>query len=125
MERKDSVALTGPENMELVRRCLALISAIAGRGACSENPEHVGYALQELTQVLFERTGSDERRFEPIPADQIHGLRWLIGELDFVNSGSEGMVASAHRCGLVWPWSHRLGYSVCQCEETRSRGSCN
>ena len=111
--------------MALARQCLALISDIAGRGACSENPEHVGYALQELTQVLFERTGSEARVFEPLSADEIQDLRRLIEELDFVNSASEGMIASAHRCGLVWPWSHRLVYSVCQCERTRSRGSCN
>ncbi len=48
------------DRIDTARNCLALISAIAARGASSPDPEHVGYALEELTQVLFERTGSQE-----------------------------------------------------------------
>ena len=77
-------ALAGSNNLKLVRRCLGLIRDIAGWGACVQGPEEVGYALQELTQVLVERTGSDERLFEPVPADQIPNLEKLLGELDFV-----------------------------------------
>jgi hypothetical protein len=47
--------------VRLARQCLTLISRIAARGACSENPEHVGYVLEELSQVLFERSGSEEQ----------------------------------------------------------------
>ena len=83
--------------MELAQRCLALISDIAGRGACSQNPEHVGYALQELTQVLVERTGNNDRLFEPIPADQVRDLAWLYEELDFVDSLSQSMISSSLR----------------------------
>jgi len=60
--------------IELARKCLAMISRIAARGAGSENPEQVGYDLGELSQVLFERSGSKERLFEPVPANQIAGL---------------------------------------------------
>jgi len=80
--------------IKLAKTCLALIRDIAARGACSEDPEHVGYALEELSQVLFERTGSEVRRFEPVPADQITRLEALHKELDFVDSSSQSMAAS-------------------------------
>jgi len=77
--------------LELARQCLARISRIAARGAGSQNPDHVGYALQELTQVLLERTGTEERAFEPVPAGQIPNLSWLYGELDFVEACAEDL----------------------------------
>lgn len=72
-------------NVQMARQCLALIRDIADRGASSWNPECVGYALQELSQVLMERTGNRERVFEPAPANEICGLAWLLRELDFVS----------------------------------------
>lgn len=51
--------------IELARKCLALIRYIAERGALSWDPKQVVYALQELSQVIYERTGDDERVFEP------------------------------------------------------------
>jgi hypothetical protein len=78
-------------NVELARKCLTLISDIASRGACSDDPEQIGYALQELTQVLIERTGTEERLFEPIPAEQMRHLPKLYEELDFVDSCSQSM----------------------------------
>jgi hypothetical protein len=119
MESRNSEPISSSNNIELAKRCLALIRDIAGRGACSQNPENIGYALEELTQVLFERTGSDERLFEPIPADQIRGLRWLYEELDFVDKASQGMAASRHSCGYLWFWMHRLGLGLCRCEESQ------
>jgi hypothetical protein len=89
MVSRDFVSYTGSNNIELAKRCLTLISGIAGRGACSQSPEHIGYALQELTQVPVERTGSSHRLFEPIPADEIRDLRWLDEELAFVDSLSQ------------------------------------
>ena len=120
MESRNSEPISGSDNIELAKRCLALIRDIAGRGACSQNPEHIGYALEELTQVLFETTGSDERLFEPIPPDEIRDLRWLHGELDFVETASQGMAASRHTCGYLWFWMHRLGLGLCHCEESQS-----
>jgi hypothetical protein len=94
VESRDSVSYTDANNIDLAKRCLALISDIACRGAGSQSPEHVGYALQELTQVLFERTGNNNRLFEPIPADEIRGLQQLHEELDFVDACSQSMAAS-------------------------------
>jgi hypothetical protein len=74
-----------------------MIRDIAARGALSSDPEHVGYALQELTQVLLERTGSEDRYFEPIPATLIEGLDKLREELDFVDGFSQDM---AHKDSL-------------------------
>ena len=119
MESRDLDSLTGSNNIELAKRCLALISDIAGRGACSQNPEHIGYALQELTQVLVERTGSSDRLFEPVPAHEIRDLPWLHEELDFVDSLSQSMMASHHSCGFLCLWMHRLGLNICRCEETQ------
>src|ERR1700736_6680961 len=107
-------------NIELARNCLALVSDIAGRGAYSQDPEQIGYALQELSQVLFERTGNEDRAFEPVSADQIGNLQWLHEELDFIHSLSQDMGASAHRCGFVGLWMHRLGFTMCGCETSRT-----
>ena len=73
MELRDAEPISGPENIELAKKCLALIRDIADRGLCSQDAEQIGYALEELSQVLYERT-SDDRIFEPIPADHIRGL---------------------------------------------------
>ena len=81
-------------NLEQARKCLSLISSIAKRGACSQNPDNVGYALQELTQVLLERTGKEERVFEPMPGGQIPNLPWLYTELDFVEGCSQDLEAA-------------------------------
>ena len=78
-------------NVQLARKCLTLIRDIAERGALSWNPECVGYALEELSQVMFERTGDCERWFEPVPAGQIPDLSWLAANLELVNAFSEDM----------------------------------
>ena len=78
-------------NLQLARKCLLVISDIAQRGASSWNPECVGYALEELSQVMAERTGDLERWFEPIPAGEILDLNRLAANLDWVNTFSEDM----------------------------------
>ena len=72
-------------NIELGRRCLALIRDIAERGASSGDAEQVGYALQELSQVLLERLGGEDRVFEPVSAGQLTGLAPLQEELLWVD----------------------------------------
>ena len=84
-------------NVEKVRKCLGLIRDIAERGALSWNPDDVGYALQELSQVLLERTGTQDRIFEPVPAGEIEDLAALYAELEFVESCSQSLFAS-HEC---------------------------
>jgi hypothetical protein len=120
MESRDAFSYTDANNIELAKRCLSLIRDIAGLGACSRSPEQIGYALQELTQVLVERTGTDNRLFEPIPADEIRDLPWLHEELALVDSFSQSMAASRHSCGFVCLWIHRSGFSLCGCEESRT-----
>jgi hypothetical protein len=78
-------------NVKLAKMCLTLIRDIAARGACARDPWHVGYALEEISQVLLERTGTQQRRFEPVPAGQIVGLEALHEELDFVDKCSEDL----------------------------------
>jgi hypothetical protein len=82
------------DNVSLARECLRLISEIANRGALSEDPDQISYALQELTQVLYERTGHDDRIFEPIAPNRIDGLQELYAELDLVNCFSQGMAVA-------------------------------
>jgi hypothetical protein len=96
MQTRNSTNLSS-ERLELARKCLRLIRDIAKRGASSCNADDVGYALQELSQVLQERTGMEDRLFEPIPADQIGNLRALYIELEFVDCVSQDLCA-AHRC---------------------------
>jgi len=77
----------------MARRCLRLISEIAIRGARSSDPEIVGYVLQELTQVLYERTGDEDRQFASLPPDNLYDLPALWKELDFVNGCAESMTS--------------------------------
>jgi len=84
-------------NLDLARKCLSLIRDIAERGAMSWDPEAVGYALQELSQVLLERTGTEDRIFEPVAAGEIPDLAALYVELEWVNAGSQDLCARA-RC---------------------------
>jgi hypothetical protein len=71
-------------------------------------------------QVLFERTGSGERLFEPIPADEIRGLRSLHEELDFADKASQDMAPSGHTCGFLCSWMHKLGFGLYRCQENRT-----
>jgi hypothetical protein len=88
-----TILSTNPTNLDLAKKCLALIRDVAARGACSEDPDLIGYSLQELTQVLLERTGTEERLFEPVPPHRIHDLEKLYEELAFVDSSSQSMAA--------------------------------
>jgi hypothetical protein len=84
-------------NFELAQKCLIAIRDIADRAVRSLDPENMGYAIQELTQVLVERTGNNERLFEPVSVAQINDLAKLYVELDFVDGCSQDLVASAAR----------------------------
>jgi hypothetical protein len=85
--------VTTEHKVKMAKLCLALIRDIAARGARSENPEHIGYALQEISQALIERTGTEERYFEPVPAGQISGLEALKEDLDIVDCSSQDLAA--------------------------------
>jgi hypothetical protein len=84
-------------NVELARKCLGLIRYIADRGASSWDPEAVGYALQELSQVLLERTGTGDRIFEPVLANEIGDLAALCVELQWVDASTQDF-SVGHRC---------------------------
>ncbi len=81
----------------LAKKALEMIRDIADRGASSWDPAVVGYTLQELSQVLYERTGAEDRVFDPVPAHQICDLRTLIEELEWVDSFL-GEMCSSSRC---------------------------
>jgi hypothetical protein len=83
------------EKFELAQKCLIAIRDIADRAVRSLDPEIMGYAVQELTQVLVERTGNDERLFEPVSVGQINDLPKLYAELDWVDGSSQDLVVSA------------------------------
>ena len=93
-------SLTSEDRIELAKKCLRLIGRIAERCARSQNPAIIGYALQELSQVLLERTGTQERVFEPVDADQIDDLTRLYGELDFVDVSSSDHMSRESTMGF-------------------------
>ena len=74
--------------IETARHCLRLIRDIADRGAASSDPANVGYALQELRQVVVESAGAKDRLFEPVPAND---LEPLLTELQFVDDSLQDM----------------------------------
>src|SRR5260370_41147277 len=94
-------SLTSKARIELAKTCLRLIGRIAERGARSQNPEIIGYAIQELSQVLLERSGTKDTIFEPVRADQINDLTWLYGELDFVDAISSDLIAPESMAGFA------------------------
>ena len=93
-------SLTSEARIELAKTCLRLIGRIAERCARSQNPEIIGYALQELSQVLLERTGTQDRVFEPVDADQLQDLARLYGELDFVDVSSSDLISRESTVGF-------------------------
>ena len=78
--------LSGAGNVELARACLRLIRDIAEMGANSWDPDHVGYALLELSQVLLERARTEDQTFTTCSASRLTGLKTLFEELAFVAS---------------------------------------
>jgi hypothetical protein len=93
-------SLTSEDRIELAKKCLRLIGRIAERCARSQNPEIIGYALQELSQVLLERTGTEDRIFEPVRADQIRDLTQLYTELDWVDVSSSDLMSPKSTLGF-------------------------
>src|SRR5712672_2390268 len=93
-------SLTGEDRIELAKKCLRLIGRIAERGARSQDPEIIGYAIQELSQVLLERTGTEDRVFEPVDADQLHDLSRLHTELDWVDGSSSDLISRESTVGF-------------------------
>ena len=93
-------SLTSEARIELAKKCLRLIGQIAERGARSQSPANIGYVLQELSQVLLERTGTQDRAFEPVDADQLHDLTRLYGELDFVDVSSSDHMSRESTMGF-------------------------
>ena len=77
--------------IETARHCLRLIGDIADRGTASGDPADVGYALQELRQVVVESAGAKDRLFEPVPANGIVDLEPLSTELQFVEDSLRDM----------------------------------
>jgi hypothetical protein len=92
-------------NVDLARKCLGLIALIAMRGALSAGgPSRVVYALQELSQVLYERTGDERTIFPMMPIESIRRLKELHEELDFLNDCSvDSFTTDIRREGLGQP----------------------
>ena len=93
MQIENQTSSVSQDRIELAKRCLRLIGRIAERGASSQSPANIGYVLQELSQVLLERTGTEDRVFEPVDADQLHDLTRLYGELEFVDVSSSDHIS--------------------------------
>jgi hypothetical protein len=78
-------------DLELVKKCLTLISRIAARGASSPDPDHVRYTLLELTYALDHARKAKGYSVDDFDTDC--RLASLHQELDFIDSTSEPMTA--------------------------------
>jgi len=81
------------KNLDLVRKCLTLISRIAARGASSPDPDHVSDTLFELSCALETNPYGSGTLEPPISPKSIRQLERLHQELDFIDSTSTGYTA--------------------------------
>src|SRR5579862_886 len=81
------------ENLDLVRRCLTLVSRIAARGASSPDHEHVSDTLFELSFALERHPYSAGTLRPPVSLKGIYFLQKLHEELDYIDSTSQGYTA--------------------------------
>jgi len=95
--KNEEVVSPACSKIQLAGKCLTIIGNMARRAVRSQDPGHMGYVLQELSQVLLERTGCEERLFEPVSVDEIGDLAALYEELDFADGGSQSMAAEARQ----------------------------
>jgi hypothetical protein len=80
-------------NLEVIRKCLTLISRIAARGACSADEQNVADTLMELTYALLEpRRSRDES--DAVLEQEMRDLDRIHKELDFIDSTSQNLTAS-------------------------------
>jgi hypothetical protein len=85
------------KDLELVRRCLTLISRIAARGACSTDDEHVFDTLMELRVALH------NPRVSPTKHQDIERVHH---ELDFIDSTSQPLMAELIlKCSTRSTWN--------------------
>ncbi|MFN7992745.1 MAG: hypothetical protein U0Q18_04050 [Bryobacteraceae bacterium] len=75
----------------LARHCLMLIRSVATQGIISPNSEIVEYALQELSQVLVERTGIEEFVFDLVDSDEIRDLAFYLDRLYHLAQSSRAL----------------------------------
>ena len=80
------------ENLDVIRRCLTLISRIAARGSCSPDSCHVADTLMELRFALVApRLGRDTHDQIVDPSDG--ELDKIHHELNFIDSTSQEFTA--------------------------------
>jgi hypothetical protein len=81
------------KNLDLVRKCLTLISRIAARGAAAPDPEYVSDILFQLSYAL-ETYPYSSRAFEPpVSPKSIYQLHKLHQELDEIDLTCTGYTA--------------------------------
>jgi len=78
------------KNLDVVRKCLTLISRIAARGAAAQDSQYVSDILFQLSYAL-ETSPYRSRMLEPpVSSKSIHQLHKLHQELDEIESLSPG-----------------------------------
>ena len=80
-------------NINLVRRCLTLISRIAARGARSPFEEHICDTLMELTYALDQSRRRMEAEGDDFESPRTRTLKRLLEELEYIDSTSEPLKA--------------------------------
>ena len=74
------------KNLDLVRKCLTLISRITARGAAAQDPQFVSDILFQLSYALETYPYSSLAFEPPISPKSIHQLHKLHQELDEIES---------------------------------------
>jgi hypothetical protein len=82
------------KDLELVRKCLTLISRIAARGASSPDPAHVRDTLMELTYALERESDWTQPLAARVRPSSGRDLERLHGELDFIDATSQPLAAN-------------------------------
>ena len=80
------------KNLEVIRRCLALVSRIAARGACSPDPCYVADALMQLRSALVDsRHGRDtsSQIIDPLACE----LNEIHQDLDSIDTNAHAFTA--------------------------------
>ena len=93
------------QNIDLVRKCLTLISRIAARGAAAQDPQYVSDILFQLSYALETYLYRSCMLEPPVSSKSIHQLHNLRQELDEIDSMTGYTVQDFLRCVNTSTWN--------------------
>jgi hypothetical protein len=81
-------------NLKAIRNCLALVSRIAARGACSPDTQQVVDTLMELTFVLADSRRSGDMSNTMLERCRVPNLIRMRDDLNEIDSTAQDFTAS-------------------------------